>query len=944
MISELVPFILVGLTAGAVYGMTATGLVLTFKTSGIFNFAQGAVATVATYAFYELQVKHGLPWPVALVLSVVVLGAIMGLLLERMARVLGRMSTAMKVVGTLGIVLMVQGLASIVYGTDAITINPYLPQKTFEVGGLVIGADQLIVIGVSVVVTGALYVFFRVSRLGTAMRAVVDNPTLLASQGTNPVTVRRASWIVGTMFASLSGVLLVPFVGLNSLVLTLLIVQAFGAAAIGAFSNLPLTYVGGLVIGVAAAIATKYVTTGTILGGLPPAIPFIVLFLVLILVPRAKLAGHQITQPRPQPVWRAPLRLQLGGGALLAVVLVLIPFIVGTKLSFYTNALAGVLLFLSLGILVRSSGQISLAHMAFAAIGAAEFAHFTTSFHIPWIPALLLAGLIAVPVGALIAIPAIRLSGLFLALATLGFGIVMENMFYTSSLMFGATSDGLRAPRPSLSWLSIDSDQAFYYIVLVIVVLFSAAAVWLDHARFGRLLRGMADAPLALNTLGTSVNVTRVLVFCISAFLAAISGALMASSATAISGASFPSFASLTLVVLLALIPGRVPWYAFGGAFSLFVVPSFFSGININDYLTVLFGIAAIHAALTVEEHGRVPVKVLDRIDRLFGRSPAPAAETADPVEAGTAVESDETVPAAEAAEPVPAGSANGSQAADNASGITVADLLVRFGGAVAVNNISLAARHGAITGLIGPNGAGKTTTFNACSGLLKPTNGSITLMGRDISRLSAAARGRIGLGRTFQRMELFNSLTVEENVALGAEASIAGAQPLRQIRASRSERQRIDEATASAIELSGIDHLRSLQVGLLSTGQRRLVELARCLAGPYEMLLLDEPSSGLNPKETERFGQVLRRIVAQRNVGMLLVEHDMSLVMSLCDYIYVLDFGNLLFAGTAAEVAASNVVKEAYLGATQLPEHVATPDLLEAIEDGPVKLNSAAQ
>lgn len=918
MISDLVPFVIAGLTAGAVYGMTATGLVLTFKTSGIFNFAQGAVATVATYTFYELKVVQELSWPLAMFLSVGVLGTLMGLVLERMARVLSRMSTAMKVVGTLGIVLLVQGVATIRYGTDPITIYPYLPQATYTVGGVVIGVDQIIVIATSLVVTGGLYAFFRMSRLGTAMRAVVDNPTLLASQGTNPVTVRRASWIVGTIFASLSGVLLVPFIGLNALVLTLLIVQAFGAAAIGVFSSLPLTYVGGLLIGIAASVATKYVTTGTVLGGVPAAIPFIVLFLVLILVPRKKLTAHQTTQLRPPPAWRAPARLQIGGGAVLLVVALLIPFIVGAKLSFYTNALAGMLLFLSLGILVRSSSQISLAHMAFAAIGAAAFAHFGTDFHMPWLVALLAAGLVAIPVGALIAIPAIRLSGLFLALATLGFGIVMESMFYLSPMMFGASADGLKAPRPHLSWLNIGSDRGFYYVVLLVVLVFSAIALWLDRARFGRLLRGLADSPLALFTLGTSVNVTRVLVFCLSAFLAALSGALTASSTTAISGASFPSFNSLTLVVLLALIPGRVPWYAISGAFALYVMPSFFSGPHVTDYLTVLFGVSAIHASLTVDEQGRVPAKVLAFIDRVFGgRAAKSAAETPQPMESETA--------------PPPHTRPVSTQRTSRpGSGLTVENLTVKFGGAVAVNNVSLEARHGAITGLIGPNGAGKTTTFNACSGLLRPTAGAIHLHGNNISGMSAARRGRIGLGRTFQRMELFNSLTVLENAELGAEASIAGAQPLRQIRASRSDRRRIRSAADEAIELCGLTHLRNQQVGVLSTGQRRLVELARCLSGPYEMLLLDEPSSGLNPKETERFGEVLREVVARRNVGLLLVEHDMSLVMSLCDYVYVLDFGNLLFEGTPAEVAASSIVRTAYLGETEVQDHLLDDSVLD--------------
>ncbi|MGX7679253.1 ABC transporter permease subunit [Jatrophihabitans sp. DSM 45814] len=907
MLSDLLPFILVGLTAGAVYGMTATGLVLTFKTSGIFNFAQGALATVATYVFYSLHTQEGMPWPWAMLLSVGVLGTLMGLGMELIARRLAGMSTTMKIVGTLGIILIVQGGTAIIYGDSLRQVDPYLPQDTFTIGSLAVGYDQLIIIIVSLLATGALYVFFRTARMGTAMRAVVDNPGLLASQGVNPTVVRRYSWIVGTIFASLSGVLLVPSIGLSSLALTLLIVQAFGAASIGYFSNLPLTYLGGLVVGVLASIATKYAGQG-FWAGLPPAVPFLVLFVVLIVVPRARLTAHQSSVPRPQPQWRAPLRLQVIGGSVLLVLMLIVPMIVGTKLTFYTTALTEVILFLSLGLLVRSSGQVSLAHMGFAAIGAAAFSHFAVHYHMPWLVALLLAGVIAIPVGAIIAIPAIRLNTLYLALATLGFGILLEQMFYTSKFMFGPDSNGLRSPRPHLSWLSVDSDKGFYYVVLVITLICAVFAVWLDHARFGRLLRGLADSPIALSTMGTNINLTKLLVFCVSAFLAGISGALTASTGTSVSGSTFPSFNSFTLVALLALTAGRVPWYAFGAAISLYVVPSFFTSFDITNYLTVLFGIGAVQTALLLETQGRVPAGFLRFIDRIGGRKPAPATAGGPP--ASKAAVSTQRAARVELKQ---------RGTVQPSDGLHVDRLTVRFGGALAVNDFSLSAPSGAITGLIGPNGAGKTTTFNACSGLLHPSTGTVTLHGRNVSKLAPAARARLGLGRTFQRMELFNSLTVQQNVALGVEASQAGTRPLKQVVSNPSERKLAEERPRDAMELCGIAHLASVQVGLLSTGDRRLVELARCLAGPYDMILLDEPSSGLDNQETQQFGAVLAQVVAQRGTGILLVEHDMSLVMSMCQYIYVLDFGNLIFEGTPAEVAASPLVKEAYLGAVEL-------------------------
>jgi ABC-type branched-subunit amino acid transport system ATPase component len=252
---------------------------------------------------------------------------------------------------------------------------------------------------------------------------------------------------------------------------------------------------------------------------------------------------------------------------------------------------------------------------------------------------------------------------------------------------------------------------------------------------------------------------------------------------------------------------------------------------------------------------------------------------------------------------------------------LEVHDLEVRFGGIVGVDNLTLRAPTGRVTGLIGPNGAGKTTTFNACSGLNRPSRGRILLDGQDVSRLSPSARARRGLGRTFQKMELFDSITVWDNVVVGVEGSLAGANPLRHLARRRADASRVEHGVAQALALCGIEDLARVPVGTLSTGQRRLVELARCLAGPFRVLLLDEPSSGLDRTETACFGEILKRVVAERGIGILLVEHDMSLVLEVCDLVYVLDFGELVFEGTTDEVVRSPIVQAAYLGDAAVEE-----------------------
>jgi ABC-type branched-subunit amino acid transport system ATPase component len=240
----------------------------------------------------------------------------------------------------------------------------------------------------------------------------------------------------------------------------------------------------------------------------------------------------------------------------------------------------------------------------------------------------------------------------------------------------------------------------------------------------------------------------------------------------------------------------------------------------------------------------------------------------------------------------------------DHSAGLALMNITVHYGGHRAVHDVSLAAPSGRLTGLIGPNGAGKTTAFNVCSGLVRPSSGQAQLFGMDVTSLAPSRRALLGLGRTFQRMQLWTSMTVYENVVVGVEAGSAGSSPVRTA-----------AAVSEALSICGLQEAASRRVGALSTGQRRLVELARAYAAGFRVLLLDEPSSGLDQGETQRLGDIVQMMAKDKGVGILLVEHDMALVMSVCEYIYVLDFGELVFEGTPTEVRASDVVQAAYLG-----------------------------
>jgi branched-chain amino acid transport system ATP-binding protein len=234
-------------------------------------------------------------------------------------------------------------------------------------------------------------------------------------------------------------------------------------------------------------------------------------------------------------------------------------------------------------------------------------------------------------------------------------------------------------------------------------------------------------------------------------------------------------------------------------------------------------------------------------------------------------------------------------------------DVSVRFGGVQALSSVNLDAEQGAITGLIGPNGAGKTTLFNVISGLQPPTSGKVLLDGQDVTGRPVHRRARLGLARTFQRLEVFGSLTVRDNVKVAVEMR------------GRFTRKRVDapRRTEELMALTNISHLADQRADTLSTGQARLTELARALASEPRLLLLDEPGSGLDSAESEAFGRLLQRL-AEDGLGVLMVEHDMDLVMRVCQRIHVLDFGKKIAEGTPEQVRSDPMVQAAYLGADE--------------------------
>lgn len=612
--NEYLPFIVIGLTTGSLYGLAGLGLVLTYRTSGVFNFAHGAIAGAAAFVFYTFNAQWGWPWPLAFAASIGLFGLFGGLFMERLSRSLAGARTATIIVATVGLYLFIQGTLSWHYGTTRQNFPQFLPSgEAFRVSGVPVSWSEVINVLVAVGALVGLTIFLRRTRLGTAMQAVVSDPELLGLAGTDPVRVSRVSWVIGCSVAALTGILIAPTLGLDAVLLAALVVQAFGAVAIGRFASLPMTYLGGLAVGVLAQLATKEFAARPPFNGLPGVVPFVVLVAVMLASQRSRLpagAGRTSGRTVRRSTLSRPVRWAAGLGGLVA--LLVIPHVVGPRLPVYTTGLVFALLFLSLSLLTGVSGQVSLAHAAFAGVGAAVFSNMSVGAGLPWVVSLLIAGLATGAVGLVLALPAMRLSGLYLALATYGFGLMMDLVFFQTDLLFGQSFGGIEGRRPELGGLlSPSNDIDFYYVVLFVVLLSAAAILLLCRTRLGLYLRAMAGSSTALNTLGLSVNISRAIVFAVSAFFAGIAGALYLGQIGRLSALSFASSYSLLYlaVFVVAGVLGGMVVPSLVAAFLLVVMPSYMTSVTLEIQSMMFGSVAVLVAVLSDREIGLVRIR-----------------------------------------------------------------------------------------------------------------------------------------------------------------------------------------------------------------------------------------------------------------------------------------------------------------------------------------------
>jgi branched-chain amino acid transport system permease protein len=645
-------FTLIGLAGGCVYAIAASGLVLTYTTTGVFNFGHGAVGMLSAYVYWQLSVEWDLPQILAILIVLGVVVPVVSFLIELVFRRFTDAGPGTTIVLTIALMVLFIGIGDAVFPRGTARNLPLLfGDRTVRILGVNLTWDQLSHIIIAVAVALALRAVLYRSRTGVAMRAVVDNPNLAALNGAPPRTIARVSWLLGTELAAIAGILLASNTPLETIGLTFFVVDAYGAAVFGRLRSLPLTFAGAIVLGLLKSWSIFIFPDTLRWGAVSSSLPGIFLFATLLLLPQAKLTvGRVVGRRHPRvPSLRASLIYAVGFVGLAALATELIP---KDSLTDVSLGIVFAVVLLSLVLLTGFSGQISLAQYVFVALGAWAMGHY---FGGDSVFGVLVAGLIAVPIGALVALPALRLQGLYLALVTLAFARVANRLVLDDRSIYGSGS--IFVGRPEVLGVSFDGDAAFLVFCSIWFAALSVVVLALRRGRFGRRLAAMRDSQAACATLGLDIRRTKLVVFCCSAFIAGVAGALFGAHAQTASAISFDPINNVVLF-LFAVVGGitTVTGAAIGGAlFALLPI------LQSSEYPDWAGGVAFAVVAAAAIGLGRQPNGIAGMIYEVLEplrpkRSSTP--RSAGPRTAGADVGEDGTAP-----QPVVAGASARSDA-----------------------------------------------------------------------------------------------------------------------------------------------------------------------------------------------------------------------------------------------------------------------------------------
>ena len=656
--SSFIAYTLFGLFSGAAYAIAASGLVLTYATTRVFNIAHGALGMLLSFVFWDFSVRQGMPTLLALALVLLVVAPVIGWFISRfVARGLGDSPASVSLVVTVALLVLCIGVAQQIYPAESRTVLPFLSGKTMSLGESTITAHQVITILASVLVAIGLYVLLTRTRVGTAMRASVDNPELLRLFGGKPDQVAALAWMIGVSLAGLGGILLVSTVGLDYFQLTLLVINAYAAAMLGRLKNLPLTFVGAMGLGLLSSYVTGYIQVEGVLSQLKNVVPALFLFGVVVALPQAQLRIGQVKGIVSAPL--PSLRRTLGwSAALLLLVALLAGSLSEARLLLVGTAATFAIVMLSMVLLTGYGGHVSLAQLTFAGVGALTYAKLDQ----PNLYGLLVSALVAAGVGALVALPVLRLTGLYLALATLAFASIMDKMVFQADFAFGYNGV-LPARRLSILGASVSSTGGYVFVMAVFLVLIAWAVLLLRRGVVGRMLIAMRDSSAACGTLGLDVRWFRVGLFALSAGVAGIAGALFAGLRQTVGAGDFIYFNSLLLLLFAAVAGMTSITGAVLGGVALMALPELQSAYpSVGGLLYVGLAVGAILLAKDPNGVANQLFKLgrwLERRIAPWVRANLPTLPGSRDLDVGTAAEA--------GAEPVESGTGSGTSDTDSA-------------------------------------------------------------------------------------------------------------------------------------------------------------------------------------------------------------------------------------------------------------------------------------
>jgi branched-chain amino acid transport system permease protein len=900
--TQILLFILLGLGPGALIAAISLGVVLTYRGSGVINLATGGVAMVGGYAYWALKtgqvasVQMGTAPALVCSLAIVL---IFGVLVELIAfRPLRNASPLAKLVSSLGVLLIAQAIVLLAFGNTPQPEPTILPQSTVHVLGAVIPVDRFILTGIVVVLAAALAAVYRWSRFGLATRAASENEVAAMLGGLSPRLLSLGNTLVASFIAGAVGILAAAITELDSETLPLQIVPALTAALIARFTSFSLACAAGIALGVIESLI-QYASSQTWFpqagGSAIPGVAELVIFLITVAVMylrgaslprRGDLVERSLPQvPRPNNLVRSALI----AGVICAVALVVLPYDFREALI---NTLIGTVMALSLVVLTGFVGQISVVQLSLAGVAGFIISHLAVNAGIGFPFALIIGTAGALVLGMITAVSALRVRGVSLAVVTLAAAVAIQNFGFTNPT-WGGGQTGSPVPEPHLLGLDLgpaapfrglDGNQPspiFGWVVLILTLALCLLVGYVRRGKLGQRMLAVRSNERAGEAAAIHPRNVKLAAFAISAVIAGVAGSLYAYNFGSVSGDRFAAVVALSLIAFayaggITLISGA----AFAGLISTqalfpYALDKWF-GLNGNWFL--LFG--GVILVITLIQN---PEGVAGAFYRQTHRRPTFSPDLPEmalrPPEADAVEARERRRAAAAQAEPV----------------LRVRGLSVAFGGVHAVDGVDLHVGRGELVGLIGPNGAGKTTFIDAVTGFVRHT-GNVELTGHAVAGRAPHAIAALGCARTWQGTDLFDDLDVRENLTVAAGATAS------------------PEEIESVLTQMGLAPVAAAMPAELSEGQRKLVGLARAVVGRPELLCLDEPAAGMDTRESQALGRRLREL-ADRGQSTLLIDHDMGLVLGICDRVVVLEFGRVIANGAPEAVRRDPSVMAAYLG-----------------------------